>query len=251
VSDIQWGNQISGPFAYPGTYVDVLSNLDLGSPPATHGVLLFNEGNNFSQANVAYYAEVTYGAGIASGSFLCDWTGQFALVCSRLTVRALAYQCRAGGDVYIGPDEPWKHGVMLGYGGWHSKRPLTFTGAERELKGTYVPVADGVSMVRVPRFARRWWPRLGLRVSAPDAPGDPAGVVAPYLLAGLTVELGGPNQSIFSAGPSTSNAAYPVTMEMIRDGLDVTGVGTVSLRTISQAVGGQAFLYTPVFELSI
>lgn len=251
MNDVSWGNLISGRMPEAAdTLLDVLINSDLGPQPAAHGVVLFREyegGLDNPSGNAAFYADVTFGAGAASTNFLCDWRGQFSVVCQRIGIRARSFAPRTPPYDRGTASESYRHGAFLGFGGWHSGKPLSFTDYER----VYDPTDDPswVQVVAVPKFARRFFPRLSVLVGGVESgnaaqPAVPADVETIQL--GIT--RGGQPQAKFSQ-------CQFVSPEVLRDGLDVSDAAFVTL-TFPQSAPGlplipRKYYYTPVFELAL
>jgi hypothetical protein len=236
--------QITGLLQEPGAVLQVLETGELGPQPAAHGVILMRErlieGADTSDpgSGVAYHAEVVVGGGNVSGSFRCDWSGQFAVVCQRLTIRAVAVATHVEDLGYYGiSDRRWRHAAIVGFGGWHAMAPLTLTLQEFALAG-------GITRhtVEVPRFGRRYRPRFGV----PTGPLTGEFACAPADAADLdrvTISVASAlGYSLFYT------SSHRVTPELLRDGIDVSGAGYVS---VDAPFPGSQLILTPCFELGL
>lgn len=246
---IEFGNQISGPIEPVGP-IEVLDTQELGTEPAAHGLTLFREQTSIplvSTGTLAYHAEVTVFGGVATYKFLADWSGQAALVCSRLQVRAVPYY-PAGVDFAEEDLTTWKHGAMVGFGGWHAGRPLTLTLARLGSIGSSTVAGAGGQVVPVgtpidvPVFGRRLFLRGGVQ------PVDDGILYALTELAPVHLE-----SIYFGRTPIgcewTRYADWQrLTPDLLRDGIDVTGMSRVTLWTPGLPVDPR---FTPSFELAL
>jgi hypothetical protein len=249
-SDSAFGNQITGPMPEAfDSLEDVVVAADLGPQPAAHSVVLFREQLNAQPSatlNAAYYAEVTFAGGAGLSSFLCDWRGQFSIVCSRLEVRARSYPPRTdlynrgGLDGGGNPVDRFRHGAVVGYGGWSASKPLTFTASE----WVFDPTDDisWVQVIQVPRFGRRFFPRLG------RVPGALGSAASPWYRADLEsfalgiTQVGGP--------PGAVTQSEMLSVPVVRDGIDVSNAGYVTVTCAGAALATKYYLAS-VFELGL
>lgn len=254
--DPSWGNQIIGPLPESvDDLSDVLINNNLGPQPAAHGVLLFRERATDAYPpateplNAALYADVTIGAGAASTNFLCDWSGQFSVVCSEIQIRARSYAPRAsaysrgatvGGQLL----ERFKHGAFLGFGGWNAAKPLTLTQREIVLDNSVTSVWN----IAVPKFARRYFPRFGRVIGDPLDVESPATSI-PWWKADIeTLQL---SISRVGTNPDNNASAQMLTVDRVHNGIDVSEASTLQLWTRTTGVLSTTHFLTSVFELAL
>jgi hypothetical protein len=241
---VQHGNHIIGTMQLPEAEpILVLDSDVLSEEPSVHGLMLYRElldnpdglGSGVAPGGTcAFYARITVYAGNTATSFLCDWSGQCALVCSRLTVEAVPYHTQ--GDVVSTPlvdATRFRHGAMLGFGGWHAARPMTYSGAWLTLSSLGADVA-------IPRFARRLIPRVGT-LTTPDA----APLTESYEVDLLNCKLA---LSAFGSAAGSYSSVAPLTPERRLQGIDLSGVGAIRLFS---ANSGPTLVVTPVFELAL
>jgi hypothetical protein len=234
---VEHGNHIIGPMHLPDTDpIAVLDTQELGSEPSVHGLMLFRELLDAAvTGDCAFYARVTVHAGNTSTSFLCDWSGQCALVCQRLQVEAVPYWTREDNGGATDPSagsERYKHGAMVGFGGWHAARPMTFTGAERQINSITTPID-------IPLFARRVFLRISRLVSV-DPPWAPF-----YGFDQLGIRF---KRTPFGRADSAYADDQILTPEHTVHGIDMSGVGALNI-TCRNA--GPSLIVTPVFELGL
>jgi hypothetical protein len=260
-TDISWGNQIIGGMpSADGALLDVVINSELGPEPAAHGILLFNEltsdGASAGVAipqNAAYYAEITLGGGAVTTTFQCDWRGQFSVVANKIEIRARSYAPTTFVDYSPGtlgpsgtPLKRYRHGAILGYGGWHASQPITYTAPEVYIDGdSLVPVETRID---VPKFARRFYPRLGR--AAADGTLTP---LWPFDIESFQLML-------FRAG-TTTNAGYygdfqmPLTVDIVRDGIPVGDATAIVLTSNIKNDGrkglSSGYVLSSLFELGL
>jgi hypothetical protein len=251
--DSAWGNQIVGPMpAAADTVEGVLLNNDLGPQPTAHGVCLYRElvGDTPPSAlsdlvNAAYYADITIGAGAASTRFLCDWKGQFSVVCSRIEIRARSYAPRSGTyrravDLDDQPIQREIHGAFVGFGGWHSGKAPTFTGREVSIAASAVGAGVGYR-IPVPKFGRRFFPRLSRYTS-----GGSSTPIQPDLEE-LFLSMDRPG----GAGNGASGLLEFLSVDVIRNGIDIGDAVSVSIVAGNGSMPSGAYALTPMFELAL
>ncbi len=247
MSDPKWGNSIVGAMPIPGTLTDVVINHDLGPEPAAHGIILQAQqltaaapsGAAFS--SVQQKADITFGGGVASAHFQCDWRGQFALVCQYVEIRALAFHtAMTDPDSYgIDPDVRYKHTAIVGFGGWHAAKPLTYTARQALIGEALTPL-----VLQVPAFARRLFPKLALYPGSAEDPGlaTPALAMPPVYVDQVQIAFarGG-------AAPNFWSSAMRLTLDDVRDGIPIGDADYISLVTLT----AEKLSVTPIFELAL
>ena len=260
-TDISWGNQIIGGMpSTAGLLLDVVINHDLGPQPAAHGILLFHEltsdgesAGAATQLNAAYYAEITISAGAVATTFQCDWRGQFSIVASKVEIRARSYAPSTFYDYGPGtlgadgvPLKRYRHGAVLGFGGWHAAQPLKYTGPEVFIDGgSLVPVETRIA---VPKFASRFFPRLGR--AAEDGTITP---IWPHDIESIQM-------MIFRGGTTSSSGNFgsyqaPLTLDILRNGIDVADAAAIlltsNIKNDGRAGLSSGYVLSPVFELCL
>jgi hypothetical protein len=261
MANISWGNQIIGGMpAVENTLYDVVINSELGPEPAAHGILLFNEltsdgesAGAATQLNAAYYAEITIGGGAVTTTFLCDWRGQFSVVASKIEIRARSYAPSTFYDYGPGtlgptgvPLKRYRHGAIIGFGGWHAAQPMKYTGPEVLIDGDSVDPVE--TRIAVPKFARRFYPRLGRAAIdgtiTPWWPADIQSIQMTTFRVGTTSSLG-----------AFGSALAPLTLDIVRNGIDVADAGMIvlisNIKNDARKGLSSSYVLTPVFELSL
>jgi hypothetical protein len=246
MSESSWGNHYTGYVGGAGGAI-VLESGVLGPEPAAHGVLMFRE-NLITSAAAPARAEVTLRGGVTATKFLCDWGGQFSAVFSSIGISVLAWWSPVFDPDGIGVgDSPdiygagwdagqYKFGAILGFGGWNTARPLTYTGRQRIVGDSGSGGWGAYSAIKVPALGRRFFPRV-LRVVNSNYASSYAvleGRVMPAHMAGLELAIPG----VFCG---------PLTEALIRDGIDIGGASVVYMKNH----GAGLTAVTPFFELAI
>lgn len=241
VDPAKWSGEITGEALAFGENRDVLYTGDLGPQPTAHTVLLAvektsSDGPGTFQALPTYYAECTMKAGQYSARFLCDWRGQFAAVFQSLQVRALSYESLIlASDLYSQPQGTFRHTVLVGYGGWNATRPLTYTMRQQEFDSG--GAESGSLVIQVPRFGRRFFPRLMHFNGDWDVPGAvPSVPLNPARLSGISVKIDAGYQGV-------------LTEQQMMEGIDVHGASLIQLLARNDLAA--THLVTPVFELAL
>jgi hypothetical protein len=261
MQNISWGNQIIGGMpATVGLLQDVVINSDLGPEPAAHGILLFQELTSDGvssgaalQQNAAYYAEITIGGGAVTTTFLCDWRGQFAVVASKIEIRARSYAPSILFDYGPGtlgadgvPLKRYRHGAIIGFGGWHAAHPMRYTAPEVFIDGESTDPVE--TRIAVPKFGRRFYPRLGrMALDGTLTPLWPADIES------IQMMLYRPGTT--SSAGSFGDFQIPLTLDIVRNGIDVADADTIVLTSNIKADGrpglSSSYVVSPVFELAL
>lgn len=223
--DTRFGNRIAIDMpGVAGAQIDVLDSRELPGPPRSFGATLSRNpritlGPDLTpvgQANIArngdIYAQVTYGAGGVSNTFLMDWSngGSFALQANTMRIAALTYAPKLPADFgaydnrrQFSGISKLQLGATIGIDGAPPPRAPTFT-TQLQL----IRIADLIgAQVIVPPFARRVWPVL----SVFDPVGPP---FAPVIYA---------EYSITGSGCFNNWQQYTLSPEIVSDGLPIPG----------------------------
>jgi len=253
----QFGNRLSldmPPAA--ATQIDVLDSRELPGPPRSFGATLFRNprqllGANLlpvvgQQSNVArnaeIYAQITYGAGGVSNTFLMDWCngGSFALQANTMRIAALTYAPKLPADFgaydnrrqFSGVSQ-LQLGATIGIDGTPPPRAPTFT-TQLQL----MPIADVLGLqVTVPPFARRVWPVISVFDAVGPTPPFDGLILSEYI--------------IEATGAFSQWQSYTLTAEIMANGLPVPGpVDTYAIKP-TVAVPTFAIRVAFVFELGL
>lgn len=221
----QFGNRLA--FDMPptaGVLTDILDSRELPGPPRSFGATLTRNpritlGPNLTpvgEANIArnadIYAQITYGAGGVSNTFLMDWSngGSFALQANTMRISALSYAPKL--PVNFGAYDNRRQfsgvsklqlGATIGIDGAPPPRAPTFT---TQLQLVLIADLSG-AQVTVPPFARRVWPLIS--VFNPVAPPFTVVPFAEYM--------------IEASGNFNQWQAYPLSDEIMSEGLPIPG----------------------------
>src|SRR5262245_23497015 len=167
----EYVGQITGPVSLEGGGT-VLSTGTLGTEPAAHAVCLAREPlDSGSYSSVIYQARITVSAGSYSYSFDCDWGAQFSLVCSQLTIDAVAVHMQHEA-VPVSEDTTtrWRHTAIVGFAGWNAARAPTLTLPQKQIpRSNAAPPSGPATGIPVPPFARRVYPRIGIMTTVVGA----------------------------------------------------------------------------------
>ncbi len=243
--DTRFGNRIS--LDMPGTegvQIDVLDSRELPGPPRSFGATLIRNpritlGPDLTpvgQANVArnadIYAQITYGAGGVSNTFLMDWSngGSFALQANTMRIAALSYTPKLPADFGAYDNRRQFSGVSklqlgatIGIDGAPPPRAPTFTSQLQLIR-----IADLIgAQVTVPPFARRVWPVMA--VFDPSVPPFEPVPYAEYVITG--------------SGNFTVWQQYALADQIVSEGIPIPG--TVDTYSIKARVA------VPTFDLRV
>lgn len=241
----QFGNRLAFDMpATEGVIVDILDSRELPGPPRAFGATLTRNpritlGPNLApvgEANIArnadIYAQITYGAGGVSSTFLMDWSqgGSFALQANTMRISALSYAPKLPADFgaydnrrqFTGVSK-LQLGATIGIDGTPPPRAPTFT-TQLQL----IRIADlAGAQVTVPPFARRVWPVMA--VFDPSIPPFEPVPYAEYVISGSG------NFSVWQQ--------YALSDELVSEGIPIPGsVDSYSIR---------ARVPVPTFDLRV
>ena len=186
--------------------VQMLSNPQIEDHPQPVCVHLYRT-NDFVEttqelANLDCRALIQYACGASAGnSFICDWRGQFPLVCSSLIVSLVAYTpfSEVEGPII---DLTSSFGVHLGLG--------AASGGNATFTSPTIPLAlsGDRSSLNIPKFARRYYPLVAINNGTDDT-GHAAGrLMADADLDELAVEVWTASSNLVLAARLTPEIMY-------------------------------------------
>lgn len=153
-----FGGRFIGELPVVGSEIQIASLERAPGPTRPIAITLFRSDRDVStEGNTDVYAKITYGAGGAQNTFICDWTqgGSLCIPATNVRVTALVYQPAL--SEIESPTLGITLGATLGLGAVTPSRPPTLT-IPQQLLGIAEP--ESVLTFDIPDFARRVYPLI-------------------------------------------------------------------------------------------